>query len=253
MSVLLLGELHEDSKSIMENFFEVQKILASKDKLLDSSQYLMVSEGRQLNTAFNPYHPPSGSILLEYEERQSKKEMLIKLLVTVNLLISILNGSYKPGMKCQHIPESVAITPEFFLERAMHSDGFWNLFDYIEDGIEIYIELIQEAFRKNKKNFNESYQDLLEGLIEGGFLRTIDIGRDIELHIRHFLRIPHNTILLELLQENRDEEIIKKIEHVVSKRPLKIIILIFGRSHYDNLEDLIKKSRVLKLHAKSHP
>ena len=256
-SVLLLGELHEDSKSIMENFFEIQKILASKDKLLDSSHYLMVSEGRQLNTAFNPYHPPHSSVLIEYGERQTKKEMLIKLLVTVNLLISILNGSYKPGMKCKHIPESVAITPEFFLERAMHTDGFWDIFDSIENGVDIYIELIRAAFRKNKKHFNEYYQGLLRRLISGSFLRTIDIGRDIEIYIQHFLHLPHRTILVELLeflQENRDEEIIRKIEHVVSQNhKIKIIILIFGRSHYDNLEDLIKSSRVLKLHSKSHP
>jgi len=253
--VVLLGEIHGDSTTIIRNYFEVEKLLRIPgDKLMHPSQYLMVSEGRELNTAFNSFHPPKESVLLEYGEQQSKSELLIKLLVTVNLLISILNGKYKPGTKCAHVPESVTIIPEFFMERAMHTDGFMDIFAYIKYGYPMYVELIRFAFTKNKIEFIKTYREIFRQLQQSRFLHNIHNRDEIEHYMTMFNRTPKLHFLLDLLdvlQNVRDEEIIEKIEHIAERHKLKLIIIIFGKSHYDNLEELIQTSDVLTLHPAS--
>jgi hypothetical protein len=63
----------------------------------------------------------------------------------------------------------------------------------------------------------------------------------------------HLKKALTMLQLSRDANIISKIEERARKENanLKVIIVIFGAIHYENLSNLIRDSSVLSLHAKS--
>ena len=53
--------------------------------------------------------------------------------------------------------------------------------------------------------------------------------------------------LLQYLRETRDKKIIKRVEDRIKTEPsIKIVVIIFGQKHFENLKKLIQESRYLK-------
>ena len=257
--VVLLGEMHEDVQCSLKNSSTLMDVMGIKvKKPLSKSDFLLVSEGRDINPCYRVLQLPSERIIIEHPSGQSKAEMLDKLLLMADLLMNVLEGMVKPGTGAAAgvgIPDSVTIAPPFFMNRAKH-DGYWPLLQAMPNGTTIYEQIVAAAFSRNESQFYSLFNGILGHLISSNYLNDVSMSAEIKRRLQSFIGTRDDRQLKELgtlFRLSRDADVIRQVEERARSEnsTLKVIVIIFGAIHYDNLMRLIQKSDVLQVDPKS--
>lgn len=251
--VVLLGEMHEDIQCSLKN----STLLMDVIKPLSKPEFLLVSEGRGINPCYRALKLPSDRIIVEHPSDQSKTEMLDKFLLMADLLMNVLVGRVKQGTGAaagHGIPDSVTIEPRFFMNKAKH-DGFWPLLQAVASGTTLYEQMVTAAFSRNTQ-FYSLFNGILNHLISSHYLNDVSMSDDIKHMLQSFISTKDPKYLTEigtLFRLSRDMDVIRQVEERARSEnsKLKVIVIIFGAMHYDNLMRLIQKSDVLKVDPKS--
>jgi len=242
--VLVLGERHQDMKCMVENIRKMQHVLSSRR--IQPGEVLFVAEGRNdacyqalTNGTLRP-----ESLMTEHSIEQTPTEMLDKFLLQIEMLSHISKGITIRD-------EPVAIDRDFFLYEKPGED-FWPLLSK-SGSVQIYKDMINEAFKRNNKKYMELYNNLLANVTP--FMVKEPLADEIGKKLIKFgiTQNPiHITELLNLFRTTRDENIIKRIEQRArDQRGIKLFIVIFGALHFDNLHRLIDASPVLSWDSES--
>ena len=249
--VVLLGELHDDVRCGLKN----TNILMDVIKNLRKHEFLLVSEGRGVNPCYRALNLPRDRIIVEHpSSSQSKIEMLDKLLLTTDLLTNVLEGRYKQGTGAaagRGIPDKVTINPQFFMDRAK-DDGCWALLQAVPpNGIAIYEQMVAAAFSRDKQQFYSLFDVILNYLIDSDYLNDVSMSDQIKQRLQLFIitrNLQQFKELGNLFRSSRDEDIIRQVEEKAKSEnsTLRVIVIIFGALHYDNLRKLIQQSPVLE-------
>lgn len=249
--VVLLGELHDDVRCGLKN----TNILMDVIKHLRNHEFLLVSEGRGVNPCYRALNLPRDRIIVEHpSSSQSKIEMLDKLLLTTDLLTNVLEGRFKQGTGAaagRGIPDKVTINPQFFIDRAK-DDGCWALLQAVPpNGIAIYEQMVAAAFSRDKQQFYSLFDVILNYLIDSDYLNDVSMSDQIKQRLQLFIitrNLQQFKELGNLFRSSRDEDIIRQVEERAKSEnsTLRVIVIIFGALHYDNLRKLIQQSPVLE-------
>ena len=252
--VVLLGEMHADVQCGSKNALILMDVMGIKVKNpLHKPEFLLVSEGRGINPCYQALNLPSDRILVEHPFGQSKIEMLDKLLLTIELLTNVLEGRVKQGTGAaagHGIPDSVTIEPQFFMNRAKH-DGYWALLQAVPNGTTIYEQMVTDAFSINEEQFYLLFNGILADLISSDYLNDVSMSDEIKQRLQLFIttrNLQQFKKLGTLFRSSRDADIIRQVEEKARSEnsTLKVIVIIFGALHYDNLRTLIQRSSVLE-------
>jgi uncharacterized protein YihD (DUF1040 family) len=205
---------------------------------------MVVSEGRGLNECYKFMRIQPERIIKEFDDSdtESKVNEIDKFL----LIAELMQGYSKDDIRQNQIPDSVVLDEEFFQNRARF-DGFSNMLSNIENGMDIYQRMIQSTLTRNADEFEMSFVELLQKIVNSSFLDGE--LKDVKTMIRAYLiHRDHRFIkgIFDGLRNIRDINMIKKIESRVKSYKPELIIIIFGAAHYPNLRKLIKNSKVLK-------
>ena len=256
--VVLLGEMHEDIQCSLKNSTILMDVMGIKiRKPLSKPEFLLVSEGRGINPCYQALKLPFDRIIVEHPSGQSKTEMLDKFLIMADLLMNVLVGRVKQGTGAaagHGIPDSVTIEPRFFINKAKH-DGFWPLLQAVASGITLYEQMVAAAFSRNTQ-FYSLFNGILDHLISSHYLNDVSMSDDIKHRLQSFISTKDPNYLTEigtLFRLSRDMDVIRQVEERARSEnsKLKVIVIIFGAMHYDNLMRLIQESDVLKVDPKS--
>jgi len=252
--IVLLGERHNDSECTMENSLKLAKVMGldGKSSMLTRGEFLLISEGRGVNPCYEALRLPRDRIIIEHSEGQSKVEMMDKLILMTDLLIGVVKGTVKRGTGSKAaigIPDMVTIGEKFFMNRAEH-DGYWPLLQAVPNGTNIYKQMVDAAFSRNESQFYSLYNSILSYLIESDYLNDVPMSDDIKRELNSFIQTRNHEKLnriSELFRLSRDANIIKRVEERARSEnsTLKVVVIIFGAIHYDNLRRLISASDVL--------
>jgi hypothetical protein len=257
--VVLLGEMHNDHECSIKNIQKMSDILQlGTPAMMARSDFLLVSEGRGVNACYTSLGLPKDRILIEHSSGQTKLEIIDKLILQVELLSAVAIGQLKRGTGSEAgrgIPDMVTIDEDFFIMRARY-DGYWSLLQTIPNGIELHEKMITEAFFKNEEAFYLIYIQFIQYLAESNYLDNEQMSSEIKDNLRQFARTRDGRYLkttLAMLRMSRDASIIKRIEDTARREnaTLKLIVVIFGALHYDNLGNLIRGSNALSLDSRS--
>jgi hypothetical protein len=250
--VVLLGELHDDVRCGLKNTNILIDVIKNS---LSKHEFLLVSEGRGVNPCYRALNLPRDRIIVEHpSSSQSKIEMLDKLLLTTDLLTNVLEGRYKQGTGAaagRGIPDTVTINPQFFMDRAK-DDGCWALLQAVPpNGIAIYEQMVAAAFSRDKQQFYSLFDVILNYLIDSDYLNDVSMSDQIKQRLQLFIitrNLQQFKELGNLFRSSRDEDIIRQVEEKAKSEnsTLRVIVIIFGALHYDNLRKLIQQSPVLE-------
>jgi hypothetical protein len=250
--VVLLGELHDDVRCGLKNTNILMDVIKNS---LSKNDFLLVSEGRGVNPCYRALNLPRDRIIVEHpSSSQSKIEMLDKLLLTTDLLTNVLEGIIKQGTGAaagRGIPDKVTINPQFFMDRAK-DDGCWALLQAVPpNGIAIYKQMVAAAFSRDKQQFYSLFDVILNYLIDSDYLNDISMSDQIKQRLQLFIitrNLQQFKELGNLFRSSRDEDIIRQVEEKAKSEnsTLRVIVIIFGALHYDNLRKLIQQSPVLE-------
>jgi len=253
--VVLLGERHNDSECTMENSFKLARVMGldRKSTMLTRGEFLLISEGRGVNPCYEVLRLPRDRIIIEHPEGQSKVEMMDKLILMTDLLMGVVKGTVKRGTGAEAgtgIPDMVTIEEKFFMNRAEH-DGYWSLLEAVPNGTNIYRQLVDAAFSRNETQFYSLYNSILSYLIESDYLNDIPMSHDIKRTVQSFIQTRSAEQLNEisvLFRLSRDADIIRRVEERARSEnsTLKVVVIIFGAIHYNNLRRLVSASDVLE-------
>ena len=257
--VILLGERHNDLGCLMKNAEIVNKLYA--DQTAKQTDFLLVSEGSGINPCYKSFGLHSSRHIIEHSESHSNSELADKLLLIVDLLIGVLTGQIKGGERGaaagDGIPDTITINVRFFMDRAQH-DGFWPLLKKIPNGIETYTKMVDIAFStiKNKAEFYGLYDKILNYMITSDYLNQDAYSKDLNRLLQKFVATRDSTFIKQigtLFRLSRDADIIRRVEARarLENSTLKVIVIIIGAMHYDNISSLISKSDVLTVDSKS--
>jgi uncharacterized protein YihD (DUF1040 family) len=243
---VLLGEIHEDVSCTVDNIQLISELMKSYGE--KTPRFMVVSEGRGLNTCYQIMRIQPERIINEFDDShaESKVNDIDKFL----LIAELMQGYSKDDIRPNQIPASVVLDEEFFQNRARF-DGFSNMLSNIENGMDIYQHMIQSTLTRNADEFDMFFVELLQKIVNSSFLDGE--LKDVKTMIRAYLIHRDHRFIKGIfygLRNIRDINMIKKIERRVqsvqsSYRP-ELIIIIFGAAHYPNLRKLIKNSIVLK-------
>jgi hypothetical protein len=119
------------------------------------------------------------------------------------------------------------------------------------NGSVIYRQLVDTMFKKDMGLFYKLYDQFLTFLINSDYLNDLTFSSEIKRSLNMFIQTKNYGFLREITRkqgDTRDSDIIKRVEQraIMENSSLKLIIIVFGARHYDNLEELIKKSSVLE-------
>jgi len=258
--IVLLGERHNDSECAMENSLKLAKVMGldGKSSMLTRGEFLLISEGRGVNPCYEVLRLPRDRIIIEHPEGQSKVEMMDKLILMTDLLTAVGEGSVKRGTGAEAgrgIPDTITIGEKFFMDRAKN-DGYWPLLQAVPDGANIYKQMVDAAFAKNQEEVYSLYNSILSYLIESDYLNDVPMSDDIKPELNSFIQTRDGVKLKqlsELFRLSRDANIIKRVEERARSEnsTLKVVVIIFGAIHYDNLRRLISESDVLEFDPRS--
>jgi hypothetical protein len=257
--VVLLGERHDDVQCGFKNRSTLIDVMGIKVKnQLLKHEFLLVSEGRGINPCYQALRLPHDRILVEHPFGQSKAEMLDKLLLMTDLLMGVLKGSVNQGTGAAAgpgIPDSVTIEPGFFMKRAQH-DGYWPLLQAVPNGTTIYEQMVDAAFSRNVQQFYSLFNGILGHLLSSDYLNDVSMSADIKRRLQSFIATRADQQLIELgtlFRLSRDADIIRQVEERARSEnsTLKVIVIIFGALHYDNIRMLIQRSDVLQVDPRS--
>ena len=265
--VVLLGERHNDSKCAVTNSIKLatvmgldgKTVLEGKSNRLSRGDFLLISEGRGINVCYETLGLPSDRIIIEHPPgEQSKVEMIDKLILTTELLMAVVEGTIERGRGAEAgtgIPDMVTIGEKFFMDRAKH-DGYWPLLQVVPNGTNIYKQMVDAAFARKQEDVYSMYNRILSYLIHSDYLNDVPMSSDIKRMLNSFIQTGNNeniTQINELFRLSRDANIIKRVEERARSEnsTLKVVVIIFGAIHYDNLRRLISESDVLEFDTRS--
>ena len=258
--VVLLGEMHADVQCGFKNSSTLIDIMGIKGKTpLLKPEFLLFSEGREVNPCYRVLQLPSDRILIEHPfDQQSKPEMLDKLVLMTDLLMNVLKGIVKQGTGAAagpSIPDSVTIEPQFFMKRAK-DDGYWPLLQAVPNGTTIYEQMVAAAFSRNEPQFYSLFNGILAHLIRSDYLNDVSMSAEIKRRLQSFIATGDDEQLIELgtlFRVSRDTDVIRRVEERARSEnsTLKVVVIIFGAMHYDNLITLIQRSDVLQVDPRS--
>lgn len=257
--VVLLGEMHEDVQCSLKNRSTLMDIMGIKaGHPLGRHEFLLVSEGRGINTCYRTLQLPSDRIIIEHPSGQSKTEMLDKLVLMTDLFMNVLEGIVKQGTGAAagpSIPDSVTIEPQFFMKKAK-DDGYWPLLQAVPNGTTIYEQMVAAAFSRNKPQFYSLFNGILAHLISSDYLNDVSMSAEIKRRLQSFIATRDDRQLIELgtlFRVSRDADVIRRVEERARSEnsTLKVVVIIFGAMHYDNLIALIQRSGVLQVDPRS--
>ena len=255
--VVLLGEMHEDVRCSLKNSSTLMDIMGiNAGKPLGRHEFLLVSEGRGINPCYQALNLPSDRIILEYTSGQDKAEMLDILLLMVFELMNVLEGMVNQGTGAAAgpgIPDSVTIEPRFFMKRAK---GYWPLLQAVPNGTTIYEQMVAAAFSRNEPQFYSLFNGILAHLIISDYLNDVSMSAEIKHRLQSFIATRDDLQLIELgtlFRVSRDADVIRRVEERARSEnsTLKVVVIIFGAMHYDNLITLIQRSGVLQVDPRS--
>ena len=257
--VVLLGEMHEDFRCSLKNHSTLKDIMGiNAGNPLGRHEFLLVSEGRGINPCYRILQLPSDRIIIEHPSCQSKTEMLDKLILMTDLLMNVLEGRVKQctgAAAGDYIPDSVTIEPQFFMKRAK-DDGYWQLLQAVPNGTTIYQQMVDAAFSRNELQFYSLFNGILAHLIYSDYLNDVSMSAEIKRMLQTFIATGDGRQLIELgrlFRVSRDADVIRRVEERARSEnsTLKVVVIIFGAIHYDNLKTLIQRSGVLQVDPRS--
>ena len=259
--IVLLGERHEDSECTLENTTKLSKVMGLDgiSSMLTKGDFLLISEGRGINPCYQLLRLPRDRIIIEHSSReQSKVEMMDKLILMTGLLTGVGEGSVKRGTgteAARGIPDTVTIGEKFFMDKAKN-DGYWPLLQAVPNGINIYKQMVDAAFARNQEEVYSMYNKILSYLTGSDYLNDVSMSDDIKRELNSFIQTRNHDKLnniKDLYRLSRDANIIKRAEEQARREnsTLKVIVIIFGALHYDNLRRLISESDVLEFDPRS--
>lgn len=256
--VILLGEMHESAECALMTLPKLGEILVGDNPpatMLKRNEFLLVSEGRGVNFCYERMNLPRDRIIIEHPtEEKTKIEMIDKLTLIIPVMLHFLNGHIKNG-KGHGIPDTVIINKKWFMDRA-NNDGFQPILKLIPNGERIYDKLVDDAIKHDKSEFYTGFETIFNYLVKSNYLDDVSMSADIKRILTKFIENKNITELSELstiFREIRDASIIKRIEERTKeeKSSLKLVVIIFGALHYENLQALITKSPFLSFSEKS--
>jgi hypothetical protein len=247
--VLLIGEMHDSTKCLNK----IVKKLFSIVGEMAPNEYFAVSEGKGLNDCYRVLSRnfPEDRIIVE-DDKLNKKIALNLFLLETQLFIAVATGELKRGRGSKAgpgVPDSVTIDENTFLEKGR--SRFSPILQAMPNGFRIYGELVDAMFNKNMGLFYKLYDQILTFLINSDYLNELTNSVEIKRSLSRFIQSKDYNFLREITRkqgDTRDSDIIKRVEQraIMENSSLKLIIIVFGARHYDNLEELIKKSSVLE-------
>lgn len=259
--LVLFGEIHNDSNCDLKNSLKLLKILGldGNSRMLTRGEFLLISEGRSVNPCYQAFGLPADRIIIEHSSReQSKVEMMDKLILMTNLLMGVAEGTVKRGTGAavgKGMPDMVTIGEKFFMDRG-EREGYWPLLQAVPDGTNIYKQMVDAAFARNQEEVYSTYNRILSYLIEGDYLNDVPMSDEIKSALNSFIQTRDKEKLLqisELFRFSRDALIIKRVEERARREnsTLKVVVIIFGALHYNNLRRFISESDVLEFDPRS--
>jgi hypothetical protein len=247
--VLLIGEMHESRKCLNTIVRKLFSIVGP----MEPNEYFAVSEGNGLNNCYKMLTTkfPEDRIIVE-DDKLNKKIALNLFLLETQLFIAVATGELKRGRGSKAgpgVPDSVTIDENTFLEKGR--SRFSPILQAMPNGFRIYGELVDAMFNKNMGLFYKLYDQILTFLINSDYLNELTNSVEIKRSLSRFIQSKDYNFLREITRkqgDTRDSDIIKRVEQraIMENSSLKLIIIVFGARHYDNLEELIKKSSVLE-------
>jgi len=242
--VVLLSEIHTDKACAMENVKLLSSLVVPEDpRTADERNFLLVSEGRDMNMCYKAIRLPPSRNIQEYGTEQSDIEMLDKFLLQQELVYGIADRRYKHGSR---LTDTITMSHDFMVER-YSQNGFKALLAPLQID---YLAMLDAAFRNDRTTVNKMMKDILNKLVDKFpiLLKPIESAEVVSFH--SFLPI------LDKIRKERDNAIIKKVEDRVRAElangfPLKNVYILFGQLHNANLSDLIRQSDILTLDPKS--
>jgi hypothetical protein len=111
--------------------------------------------------------------------------------------------------------------------------------------------MVAAAFSRNEPQFYSWFNGILAHLISSDYLNDVSMSAEIKRRLQSFIATRDDRQLIEvgtLFRLSRDADIIRQVEEKARSEnsTLKVIVIIFGAMHYDNLRTLIQRSDVLK-------
>jgi len=228
----------------MENVKLISSLVVPEDpRTADARNFLLVSEGRDMNMCYKAIGLPPSRNIQEYGTEQSDIEMLDKFLLQQELVYGIADRHYKHGSR---LTDTITMSHDFMVER-YSQNGFKALLAPLQID---YLAMLDAAFRNDRPTVNKMMKDILNKLVDKFpiLLKPIESAEVVSFH--SFLPI------LDKIRKERDDAIIKKVEDRVRAElangfPLKTVYIVFGQLHHAYLSDLIRKSDILTLDPKS--
>jgi hypothetical protein len=257
--VVLLGEKHQDAECLLGTMRKLGDAIGlgqPKTNMLRRNEFLLISEGSDVNPCYRHLRLPTDRIIIEYtpgHSTQCKVTMIDRLILITEMLISVLNGGIKRGTgktAGQSIPDMVTINEDFFMDRA-ERDGWWPLLKSMTNGTKIYKQMVDVAFTHKHEEFYQLYNSILSHLINSDYLNDVSTSDDIKHAMSSFIQTRNPLDLKGLsrvFRMSRDVDIIKKVERkaITENSTLKVIVIVFGALHYDHLKTLITDSDALE-------
>ena len=241
VNVLLLSEVHEDMKCMLDNSKKMMDVLK---KHTYKQNFLCVSEGRSINPCYQGMQIPPDRIIQENGETQTDIEMLDKFLLNMEFIFAVVDGELADGYV---FPQNgVVMSKKYFKDRYSY-DGWEPLFRKI--GIN-YLDMVDAAFRRDRSTVNGMMAVILTKIIP----LFPDINGGAVLANGSFVRYSSFKPILDQMRESRDRDIIRRLEERVRQERREIpqgnlqdVVIIFGALHHPHLSQLIRQSDVLKL------
>ena len=247
--VLLIGEMHDSKQSLNKIVRKLFSIVGP----MAPNEYFAVSEGNGLNDCYRVLSRnfPEDRIIIE-DDKMNKKIALNLFLLETQLFIAVATGELKRGRGSKAgpgIPDSITIDENSFLEKGR--SRFLPILQAMPNGSVIYRQLVDAMFKKDMGLFYKLYDQILTFLINSDYLNDLTLSSEIKRSLNMFIQTKDYSFLREITRkqgDTRDSDIIKRVEQraIMENSSLKLIIIVFGAIHYDNLEELIKKSSVLE-------
>ena len=247
--VVLIGEVHESRKCLNAT---VRKLFSIVDPMAPN-EYFAVSEGKGLNNCYKMLTTkfPEDRIIVE-DDKLNKKIALNLFLLETQLFIAVATGELKRGRGSKAgpgIPDSITIDENSFLEKGI--SRFLPILQAMPNGSVIYRQLVDAMFKKDMGLFYKLYDQILTFLINSDYLNDLTLSSEIKRSLNMFIQTKDYSFLREITRkqgDTRDSDIIKRVEQraIMENSSLKLIIIVFGGIHYNNLEELINKSSVLE-------
>jgi hypothetical protein len=155
-----------------------------------------------------------------------------------------------------------AVIDKAWLMEHMEEDGYKALLKRSPDAYERYKQALDAMERRDVDEYfraiTDIYKDIsIYGLAENASLRASpDKMAELKALIRPIIaangRFAATTELRRIIANIRENNIIARVEERIRRQPsIRTVIIIFGKAHYNSFVELIRRSPLLTLDARS--